>query len=637
MAIIPAYTGETVRATITVGEFGKWYSVFVAGGTAETVGSVTGDLQVDDDPTHLIERVWWLGGTQRDFRINSRSFDVGVWHSAGEATLYLHIGTDAGLVSIPFTSVRSAGSVFLNLTATAAQAAILDTVGVSVLVHIVVATNTLVPTPPTPIAGPPYATINVSVDLNGDDVFEAGTDEDVTDDVRASPGLRIDRGHEQIAILAPTKVGTMDFELDNRTDQYGTQSDLKKGRRARAAAAFDGDTFELWNGYLDKPRLIPDLNRQVVEASCLGIFTRLQGTRISTALYKNITTDVAIGHVADAVGWPTARRRFDTGRTMLSWWWLDDEDALEALRTLVRTEGPGASAHEGVDGYFEFNNRERLFTATRSQSSQVIFRDFGEAPLMEGPLHYDDGALSLFNSAAILSVERSAETLDVVWEQSDTISIGGSETVDIDAKAIGRDPFTAAVVPVQNTDFTVNAGSIASVTLDRTSGAKVQITFTAGVQGATLSSVQMRARPVTVDSDSDIRNTVDASQSISDHGERPYVGSTHAEISRPTALALANGLVYWYRNGRVSVHFGLTNSSDEAIGHALSRALLDRITVVEASQDIYTDFWITQITHRFDDAYHQETRLGAELTLEPPGGDFAIWGTAIWGTSSWAV
>ena len=98
------------------------------------------------------------------------------------------------------------------------------------------------------------------------------------------------------------------MELDNRADQYGTQSDLKKGRRTRVTAAFDGATYQLWNGYLDKPRLVPDLDRQVVEATSLGIFTRLQGTRISTGLYKNITTDVAIGHLADAVGWPTARR-----------------------------------------------------------------------------------------------------------------------------------------------------------------------------------------------------------------------------------------------------------------------------------------------------------------------------------------
>ena len=115
--------------------------VFEAGGTPEAVGSVTGDLQVDDDPTHLIERVWWLSGAQRDFRINSRSFDVGVWHSAGEATLYVHIGINAGLVSIPFTSFRSAGAVFVNFTATAAQATTLDTVGIGDLVDIVVATN----------------------------------------------------------------------------------------------------------------------------------------------------------------------------------------------------------------------------------------------------------------------------------------------------------------------------------------------------------------------------------------------------------------------------------------------------------------------------------------------------------------
>ena len=634
MATIPAYTGETVRATITVGEFGKWYSRFEAGGTTEAVGSVTGDLQVDDDPTHLIERVWWLSGVQRDFRINSRSFDVGVWHSAGESTLYAHIGTNAGLVSIPFTSFRNAGSVFVNLTATAAQATTLDTVGINDLVDIVVATNTLVPTPPTPI-GPTYATIGVSVDLNGNGAFE--TAEDVTDDVRARPGLRIDRGHEQIAVLAPTKIGIMDMELDNRTDQYGTQSELKKGRRTRVTAAFDGTTYELWNGYLDKPRLVPDLDRQVVEATSLGIFTRLQGTRISTALYKNITTDVAIGHLADAVGWPTARRRFDTGRTMLSWWWLDDADALEALRTLIRTEGPGASAHEGVDGDFEFNNRERLFTANNSQISRVTFRDFGAAPLMERPFHYDDGALSLFNSASIPAVERSSKALDAVWSQSGTIGIGAGDALQVDARAVGRDPFTAAVVPVQNTDFTVDNGSISSVTLDRTSGGKVKITFTAGAAGATLSNVQMRARVVSIDSDTDVPSTTDASQSISDHGERPYVGTTREEISRSTALQLANGIVYWYRNGRVSVHFALTNSSGAAITHALSRALLDRISVVEASQDISTDFWITQITHRFDDAFHQETRFGAELTLEPVGGDFAIWGTAIWGTSAWAV
>jgi hypothetical protein len=90
--------------------------------------------------------------------------------------------------------------------------------------------------------------------------------------------------------------------------------------------------------------------------------------------------------------------------------------------------------------------------------------------------------------------------------------------------------------------------------------------------------------------------------------------------------------VYWYKDGRVRVNFGLTNSSDAAITNALSRALLDRVTVVEASQAINTDFHITQVHHEFDNYNHQETRIGAEKTL---AAEWAVWGTVLWGTGVW--
>ena len=141
---IPAQSNETGRALITAGPAGVWYSMF--GG--QSLGSYEGDLDIGLASTLTLDRIWWMNNSARDMRFNRNPFgavqpgsgdDFNEWISEGSWAFYLLFeGLTEPLVLL-VSDRRSVGLQYLNITATAEQAALLNTVGEGDLVNIVVA------------------------------------------------------------------------------------------------------------------------------------------------------------------------------------------------------------------------------------------------------------------------------------------------------------------------------------------------------------------------------------------------------------------------------------------------------------------------------------------------------------------
>lgn len=462
--------------------------------------------------------------------------------------------------------------------------------------------------------------------------------EDMSYRIRSSPGIRTTRGKDQIRSIAPPMAGRFDAELDNIDRELSPENtgsslfgNLIPGRLMQLQAIHQGEVYKLWTGNLDDLPQYPSRGRRTVGVPALGPFAKLVGKKVSTAVYQNIRTDEALGYILDAVGWSASDRVLDIGSTTLTWWWLEEEDAFEAAKTLLNSEGPGASLYEDGLGRIVFEGRSYRRTQSRSTTSQATFSDSGTEPLHSEPFVYNPGLKDIRNVAELTVKTREAQSISVVWTLGETVTLAAGQTRKYVAKS--SDPFINAVTPVASTDYTITAGSLASVTLDRTSGQSVTITLIGGASGATITGLQLRAESVTVQTTTAVANTVDTSTSIGKFGRQVYTLANRFEIDVNVAQDLANAVVGIYQNPRPTVTISVLNANDTRMTQILERQISDRITIVETQTGVSGDYWIDYIAHSIDNAgFRHQIMLGCEQIADS---QYGIWGDARWDFSLW--
>jgi hypothetical protein len=453
--------------------------------------------------------------------------------------------------------------------------------------------------------------LHVDWDDNG---LYTGTGEDVTARVLPDRGLTCERGKDQIRSLSPPMAGSLDASLDNRSRDYSPENGasplvgkLVPGHKVRLRATFSAVTYDLFTGTLDDLPQHPELGARAVDLPCLGSLSRLKGVKVSTALYQNVRTDQALGYLLDAAGWPAGDRVLSAGKTTLLWWWCDDADAFEMAVTLLNTEGPGASLYEDGQGRIVFEDRHYRLTQARCTTSQATIRDSGAEPLHTGPFAYNPGLKDTVTRATARVNVRTVGALDVAWQLGQDISLGASQSFTF--RATTGDPVTGAVAPVAGTDYTVLIGSVASVALDRTSGAGITVTITAGASGATVRGLQLRAQKLTAQA-SDI---VSAPVTPAPRVERGYTPALWPEVQPNVAQDLCDAIVRAYKDARPTVSLTLEGASATMMTHLLSREISDRVTAVEAQTGLNADLFVERIARAVDLA---GSRHRATLGLE---------------------
>ena len=458
-------------------------------------------------------------------------------------------------------------------------------------------------------------------------------DLDIASDVIAR--MTLGRGRDSARTLAPTIAGFSDLDLDNLANTYDPGNILRRGLPVQIKATWNGTTYSLFTGQIEDFIQHPEVDRREVSVESLGVFNKLVGKKVSTELYQNIRVDTAIGHVLDAVGWPTDDRTLDTADVTLDWWWLDDEDAFEAIRVLVNTEGPRAAAIEGGDGKFLFHNRLHVAEQAASNTIQATFRDSGASPRYTEPFEYDDGLQDVINEVVVTVKARSAKSPAIdIWTigvagTRITLAAGGTKTFLV--RHTSGDPFTAAVTPSAGTDYTLIAGSLATVSLSRTSGGNSKLTLVAGGSGATVDDLKVRAQRVSVDSETQITNTVDASSSQNQHGVQTYPFKIRAEIPEDEARGFCNTIVGDYKDGRPTVMITVPNVDTTTLEAALAREIHDRIRVIEGNHSIDKEYWVQQVRHYVRTGLHEVVIHAEEVSTAIP----LIWGTGKWGQGAW--
>lgn len=496
----------------------------------------------------------------------------------------------------------------------------------------------------------------VFIDWDDDGDYE-DTGSNVTARVFARPGITSSRGRDQQRALTPPGAGEFTAELDNVSRDYSPEntssplaSMLYPGHKVLAAIfigeeiAYDSDYLYdddvyydgapvnyISTNILDDIPQNPAISAQTVEIPSIGTLSRLVGKRISTALYQNITIDVAMGHILDAIGWPSAERSISVSTTTLDWWWLDDADAWEAMQALFFSEGPGAALYENGSGWFVFEDRTYRITEDRCTESQMTLAATGTIPPISA-MTYQSGIKDVVNYCSVNYARRTAQSLAAVWSLGTSVVLAAGESRSFVARSSTGDPFTAAVTPVLTTDYTVSVGSIASVSLSRTSGAQVTVTLTAGGSGATVTTLQLRAQLVTVTASGSIANTVDASTSISRYGLRPFNYTTWPEISINTLQDLVNTVVSTYSVPQPTVEVTAIGSDDASTAALLEREISDRISIADPTSGFASDVFIEHITVRVTDFARVAVTFGCTKTSATT---YGIWDTSLWDTGRW--
>lgn len=301
----------------------------------------------------------------------------------------------------------------------------------------------------------------LQIDWNDDGDFN-DTGEDVTARLISTQPLTCVRGKDQLRLLAPPMAGAFNCELDNRSRDYSVENsgspifaNLHPGHKLRATLTASSVNYTIFTGILDDLPQHPEFGRWSVEAPALGSLSRLRGKRVSTVLLENVTTDEAMEAVLDAAGWPPLERTLQVGLTTLDFYWTDNEDAFDAIATLLLTEGPGASVYENPNGYFIFENRHSRITQVRSTTSQFTFTD------QDYILHsvYDSGIKDVINQVEVGVTVRTVKEESVIWYYGKPLILGPNETRVV--RAVASDPFKDAQTPDPNSG--VNAVQLISL------------------------------------------------------------------------------------------------------------------------------------------------------------------------------
>jgi hypothetical protein len=463
-------------------------------------------------------------------------------------------------------------------------------------------------------------------DKNGN--YTGGHDR-VTDDIRGE--ISVGFGRDQGGALTPIISGRGQFALDNAARKYSPRNassplfgKLKPARPALFERTVGGVTYTVFAGHTDEQPLNPDTAAKRVTVTLVDPIADFRGVRIATQLYSGKRTGEVIDLILTAAGW-TGGRDLDAGATIIPWWWEDGTDALDALQKVVASEGSPALLTIGPAGEIVFRDRHHRQTRTASTVSQQTWRGTPGAaePTMAPGFEVDEAWQSVVNDVTLSVDERQPQAYGPVWTTDETITLAASASRTVVVAT--SDPFTGALAPTDDRDFTTLAGSISSVSLSRTSGASTSITLTAGGSGATITGLQLLARSVPVVRT--VQVSASDSSSITDYGSRGIpTGMEPVWCGRYDAQALADLYVLQRKQplptARVRFVCGIGN--DARLTALLARNLSDRVTVVEPESATNGAFFVERIEHVIYGEHNHEITFGLEAAPAAPVSPFIL-------------
>lgn len=465
-------------------------------------------------------------------------------------------------------------------------------------------------------------TYTVIIDWDNDGTLDAPeANEDVTANVLSvRTPLSWTFGRDTARSLAQIKPGEVTIELNNKSKIYSPDNtlgalfgNLGPGKPVKIQAVHNAVTYKLFWGYIDSYELDPDPDSASVTITVQDALGRFAEQNVTTTLYQSIQTGAAITAVLDAAGWSGAKRDIDPGATTIRWFWADNDSAGEVINDIVRSEGPHALAYvDPATGNFVFRDRHHRFLKAASTSSQATFRGSGTETSTDvnfsRPAEYDVGFKDLANDVTFTVEERDPTSYTTVWSTEDKFRISASSSVTF--LATTEDPFFGATTPVLNVDYTVDTGSVSSVTLSRTSGASTLVTVTAGGSTTVVDSMKIRAWTVPVKRSYTVSSADSTSQTK--YGLKSWTEDVPKWVGKNDAKAIADFIIGQRKDRLPVFQVAITQANDNRKVQSLARKISDMVTIVETNSGSTGTYWIEQIGYDLPASRGQVTTYGCE-------------------------
>lgn len=489
-------------------------------------------------------------------------------------------------------------------------------------------------------------TFVLEVDWDDDGDF-GDTGEDITSVLWA---VECERGRNYASQLTGrAQAGRLVATLDDRVGDYApfnTSSpiagDVVPARRVRLRATAPV-AATIWTGFLDRiqpQREVGKHGKAVLYAS--GALGRLNGKRVNPPASSGAATGTLIGLVLDDVGWPAGDRIIDAGQTVTGRWFVQDKDALAAIRELEETEL--GFFHEGLDWDIVYEDRHHRLKGDHL-SSQATYSDVAGAAIVYQRINELDPLREIFNEIPVTIRTFTLLSLAVVWtlnESNPTLGPGESKTwwakYPNDATPAGAyvEAWTTPVVGTDVTQTGVANGDIAIAVDKFANSMKITVTNNHATATATLTLIQARGTAVTADEP--VRVVAEDATSQATYGKRTFrlPGPWYPNTSE--AQSLAEYLVSRYKDPLATLDLAFKASRDSTMEtQALQRDLSELITVIaenDVALGINSLFFIEAIRHQInfrDDRAHWVT-----LKLSQSEGDQGFWilGTSLLGETT---
>lgn len=517
--------------------------------------------------------------------------------------------------------------------------------------------------------------LQIEVEIDWDDGGFGGADDVVTDDIRNTPGLTIQRGKDTARPRAQPMIDSADVTLGNQDQRYTAanagsplypfvapdrpmRATMSVGTDATYEAALtynDSSTYyngigswPIFTGLTEEPQETRTLaGERHVQFRALGKMSLLKDVLVSTDLRDDIRTDEAIGEVLDAAGWPTADRVISVGDTTMNWWWLYQTDAWSALMTLLETEGAGASLYEDGRGLIHFENRNYRVINTRAT---VVQQTFDTEPAETNPgfvsYQYSHNIRDIYNDVSMPTIVSALIGFPMVWEYGETLTLGASQSLTL--HIVTTDPMIEVEVPTVTTDYVVTSGSLSVFTATRYKANVIDIVITAGGGGVVLDGPggstrgpQVRAASLFTSYQELAAQTAapvsiytnrNRALDLNEAGVWPY-------ISQPTAQALCDAAANYYSEGRPTISIVVMNRDAVRMNQMLQRDISDRIAIDAGANEFVGECWIEQLNYEIKDGGRvarlemvtSRASLGPGYVESPALWDSGAWDEDVWG------
>ena len=390
----------------------------------------------------------------------------------------------------------------------------------------------------------------------------------------------------------------------------------------------------LWTGYLEK--ILPAGSVDgipVVTLEASGAFVKIAGKKVYPAKQSAETTGTIIDVILDAASWNAGYRTLDTGQTEIDKWFVDDRDALNAIREIEETEL--GFVYEGENGYIVFEDRHHRLKSPHT-ASVATYSDVEAAAKGYRVIEQLDPLQDIYNDVtAEVNSYTVAGAPAVLWtlNETPTLAPGESKSYWAQYPNTAVDSTDGAYVdswetPVVGTDITqtgVDNGDIDVSTSKFANSMKITITNNDATGTATLTLVQAQGTKVT--KNEPVRINAEDTTSQGKYGNRSYRLPAEWLGDSNTAQDYTNYVVSRYKDPVPVLRITyIANKNSTMLGEALARNISDRITIVATEAKtmlgIDRDFFIEAITHRI-------TRAGrvheVSYDLSDASGDGSYW------------